>query len=172
MKTILVLLVCFICLICAPLLKANPLENPGFENSTNGWKIREGDAISSVVPEAAHSGTAGLRINDQSDKFGANVMSERFPIALGQKASLKFWCRTKDERFVVVALVYFSGDQKWMAANAKLAICVVKDISGEWHENVFEVPTPEDAAAVAVRIYTWGPSKGSADLDDFDLEIK
>ncbi len=60
---------------CAQNENASTVVNPGFEDGANGWLIK--DAMSTVVPEAAHDGKMGLRISNQDPVGGSSVFSSK-----------------------------------------------------------------------------------------------
>src|SRR2546428_469051 len=84
----------------------NPVPNPGFEDGTKGWEIK--DAMSHAVAEAAHDGKMGLRITDEDKAGGSSVMSARLPVKPGQAVTLTFWAKTKTD-FAGIYLWFFNA---------------------------------------------------------------
>jgi hypothetical protein len=154
----------------------NMLQNPGFEDGDAGWLHPEREAVpmATFVKAAARRGEVGLHINDQSLKFGSGVMSERIPVKPGQKVKVQFWALSKHEKFINVALVFFSSDKKWTTdVDEKMRSCLVRNTSGKWEKHQFDVPLiPDHVDSVAIWIHSWSNAIGEADFDDFELYIR
>ncbi len=150
---------------------ANPLPNPGFEDGLQHWTIR--DAMSRVVPEAAHSGEMGLRVEDGDAAGGSSATSARFAVAPGQELTLTFWARARAD-FLGVYLWLYGSEGRLVQDPAQrvgggLPICGVKDTAGEWRRHSLRARVPPGVAAVAVWVHSYSGSTGAADLDDFAL---
>jgi hypothetical protein len=150
---------------------AQLLTNPGFEDGLTGWAIK--DKMSKIVPEAAHDGAQGLRIDDEDAKLGSHVVSGQVPAVAGHTYQLTFWARTTTAGFSAVYFWFFNGpsiltanDSNGTSAHPSQA---VDQGDGEWHQYTLEAKAPEDATTIAVWIHTLGPGTGEVDFDDFSL---
>lgn len=158
---------------CAtPAFAANPIPNPGFENGTEGWEIK--DTMSKPAPEAAYSGSLGLRVTDADKTAGSSAQSAKFPVTPGQELRLTFWARSND---TCAAVYFFFGDAQGrlikdpaQRAGAGSPVVGVSQTDGQWHSYTLKAKAPEAAQTVAAWIHTFGAATGVADFDDFALE--
>lgn len=161
------------CLLPASLLDAQLLTNPGFESGVDGWTIKEKTSISSAMAEAAHEGAAGLRISDESVDGGANVTSERFDVAPGQKIALEFMARSLNSTIASVSILpYGSNNQPLLDEQGRSPANVIIRQSTDWAHYALEWIVPEDVSAFAISIRSWSTPTGTVDLDDFTLKVE
>lgn len=148
---------------------ANPLPNPGFESGGSDWVIS--DRMSTIVPEAAHSGQLGMRVADERKDAGSSVTSRAFPVTPGQEVTLKFWGRT-DKGFLGVYLWFKTASGQLIKEDKFKVIGGVPMVAvkgTEWTQHTLTATAPENAASVSIWIHSWGSATGVADLDDFEL---
>lgn len=146
---------------------ANPLPNPGFEDAAQHWAI--GDAISQVIPEAAHSGKLGLRIGaDSYTPGGSSVTSARFPVTPGQDVTATFQARASaDCAGVYLSFLTAAGRMiKDPATKGGLPMAGIRKSGEAWQPYALQAKAPEGAAWVALWIHSFSGAIGKADLDD------
>ena len=80
-------------LLCGALAAETALQlpNAGFEEKTPPWKLNQ---FCRIIPEAAHTGKLGLRIEDDSDTDGASAFAPRINVAAGTTIVVRFWARS------------------------------------------------------------------------------
>ena len=150
----------------------NLLANPGFEDGDANWIIKEQTPISQISADAAHTGSSGLRIDDQSEDDSASVITERFDVGPGALVRVSFWARSQDAPFTGVKLALFNDENRWATDDdGRVPGVTVTDASGQWILYSFECRIPDRIRQVAITIRTWSGAKGSADFDDFSLTI-
>ena len=161
-------------LACAVLVAhAEPVDilNPGFEDGQKGWSFKD-SGISLVLGEAAHSGKAGLRINDESPDDGSDIACARFVTEPGKKVTARFWARLVEGDGVGVYLRFFKGDGTCLNTK-ELETEIIKVIPGEtrdWQQFELSANVPEEAIEGEIWIHSYSSSQVKADLDDFELE--
>jgi peptidoglycan/xylan/chitin deacetylase (PgdA/CDA1 family) len=151
---------------------ANPLENPGFENGNVGWQLKDG--MSSVVPDAARSGTMGLRVKDEDPKAGSGPLSSRFPVTAGQAIELVFHAKTTTENFGAVYLWFYDAagvlvKDPTERVGQGFPLVAIANADGQWHDYHLKKTAPAGVASVAVWIHSFGSAVGVCDFDDFEL---
>jgi hypothetical protein len=155
-------------------LPAQLLTNPGFEDGLTGWAIK--DAMSKIVPEAAHDGAKGLHIEDNDTKLGSHVVSSQVPVITGHTYQLTFWARTTSPGLAAVYFWYFAGASILTAKDSNGTSVhpaqAVNQCDGQWNQYTLEAKAPENATTIAVWIHTLGPATGTVDFDDFSLVDK
>lgn len=144
----------------------NALANPGFEQGKADWVIN--DDTSAVTPDAARTGSAGLRVGNQSyNPDGSSVSSERFAVEPGQKIGMRFYARTTSK----VCGVYFSlfdGKGKQVAIKGK-TVATIDKADGNWNAYSLDLTVPENIAAVSLWVHTYAGAKGTVDIDDLEF---
>jgi hypothetical protein len=161
------------CLFSASLLHAQLLTNPGFEQGLDGWQNSEKTPVSSAIPEAAHEGKLGLRVNDNVTDGGAYISSDRFDVSPGQTVTLSFWARSPHKTLAAVMITpYDSNKRAILNENGKHPVVVAIKKSDEWEFYQASYTVVNDAVTVGFAIRSWSGSTGTADFDDFQLKIE
>lgn len=147
------------------------LLNPGFEDGQTGWRFKD-SGISLVLGEAAHSGKAGLRINDESPDLGSDVACARFVTEPGKRVTARFWARQIEGDGLGVFLRFFKGDgtclnTKELETEIKV---VVPGDARDWKKFEVSGTVPEEAIEGEIWIRSWSHAVVKAELDDFELE--
>ncbi|HEY9250451.1 MAG TPA: carbohydrate binding domain-containing protein, partial [Rariglobus sp.] len=165
-------LVAFV-LLCASAVAAVAagLPNPGFEEGLSGWVAK--DTMSQVLPEAARSGKAGLRITDNDTAKGSDLTSAKIPVTPGQALTLGFYAKAQGD-FAAVYLRFQDAAGGFVKDEARkytggMPAAGVKKGAGAWTPYTLKATVPEGAATVAVWIHSWAGATGTADFDDFEL---
>jgi peptidoglycan/xylan/chitin deacetylase (PgdA/CDA1 family) len=154
--------------------RADAPLNPGFEDGPTGWAFSEKIPMSTVVPEAAHGGSKGLRITDNSAEAGSSAVSGKIPVTPGAALELEFYARTQTQGFVGVYLWFRDADGKLIKEESQRAgqghpVVGVKNADGQWGACSLKATAPATASSVSIWIHSFGKATGSADLDDFSL---
>jgi hypothetical protein len=150
-----------------------PLSNPGFEDGLKGWIVAKGDDISAVVPEAAHSGSMGLQINDQDAVAGSGVASIWFPAKAGKTYTIDFWSRIKSGEGVAVYLRFRDVKNQALTSaqpkNEQLLI-IPKDTK-QWTPFKLSGVAPEGSAFVSIWVHSFSKNKVLVHFDDLVLSV-
>ena len=80
-------------LLCGALVAETALQfpNAGFEEKAPAWKLNQ---LCRIIPEAAHTGKFGLRIEDDMDTDGASASAPRINVVGGTDIVVRFWARS------------------------------------------------------------------------------
>lgn len=148
-----------------------PLMNPGFEDGQAGWKFAD-KGISKVLPEAAHSGKTGLRIDDESPDLGSDVSCARFATEPGKVIKARCWARLIEGGGVGIFLRCFKGDGTMLNTrdlNNEIKV-IVPDSTRDWTKFEVTGTAPEEAIECDIWIRSWSHAIVRAEIDDFELE--
>lgn len=137
--------------------------------------MNEKDPMSAVTPEAAHSGSAGLRVTDRSEDAGSSAASGEIPVQPGTPVALTFRARTTDPNFLGVYLFFRDSTGTLIKEESQRAgqghpVVGVNRGDGQWNSYRLEATPPDQAATVSVWIHSFGKATGTIDLDDFLIE--
>lgn len=171
--TIMPLALAFSAALATAAVHAEPatLANPGFEDGQTGWKLKD-NGISLVLGEAARSGKAGLRINDESPDLGSDVACARFNTEPGKKVIVRCWARYVEGDGLGVYLRFYKGDGTCLNSlelNNEIKVVIPKD-TRDWQKFDLTAVAPEEAIEGEIWIRSWSHAVVKADLDDFELE--
>lgn len=149
------------------------LENPGFEQGLAGWRLQgdQDQGMTSVVAEAARTGSGGARIDDQSADGGSSLFSETLPAAPGKTYTVRFWGRTINGNGLGVYLQFL--DSTGQLLNTKEAenevIKVVPADAMDWTEFTLSAQAPPEADKVRLWVHSFMGARVVVDVDDFSL---
>jgi hypothetical protein len=155
------------CFFLARGVSAQNIPNAGFEEDLTDWRARSGTDIAFASPEAAHSGSAGLKILDEDLQRSVWLESLPAEVLPGKKYEVSFWARQLSGEGAVRVTVRFL-DEKEKPARKKDAFVRV-DPSSEWKKSLLVAEAPENAVAAVVFIQSSQDKAIVADLDDFAL---
>ena len=148
------------------------LANPGFEAGTQGWVSSAEDTaakLSTVVPEAARTGKAGLRVTQADGGPGSWFQSSRTPVEVGKSYLLEFWARTLKTSGVGVWVQFFDDERHEVkGATPNLAVQVQQD-SPDWAPYQLNVTVPAGATSMTVAVHCYSKRATQADFDDFSI---
>jgi hypothetical protein len=143
--------------------------NPGFEEGLNAWNVVKADkGKSSLSREAAHSGEAGVEVNDDDTEGGSEVFSELIPIKPDTGYQVRFWAKLASGTGIGVYLLFYDAEQKLIALPRSQPFSVPDD-TDTWKQYVHEAIAPADAAFVAIRLHSYAASVVRAYVDDFEM---
>jgi peptidoglycan/xylan/chitin deacetylase (PgdA/CDA1 family) len=144
--------------------------NGGFEKGLEAW--RYGSVAFQAVPEAACSGTLGLRVTDDDTVQSFTIMSSSYPVNPGQTVTLTFNARANNSFLAVGLWPKNAAGQlvKDFSAGRDGVRQVAVKKSEDWKPYTVTTTIPEGATSVAIWVHTWSSPAGVADLDDFVLE--
>jgi hypothetical protein len=164
---------CLVVLGAAPTTQeTNLLPNGGFEKGMDGWTLGNDYNMSRLSPEAAHSGTRGLRVKDENAEQGSSLSSQKFITAPGKAYMVKFYARRIAEGSVNVYIRFFDKAGKSLNTqqqNNQNSTSIKKGEQGEMWQQYISDPAiaPENAATVVVYIHSANAQTGAVDFDDF-----
>ncbi|MFA6288959.1 MAG: heparinase II/III family protein [Opitutaceae bacterium] len=151
---------------------ALPLLNAGFEEGATDWTASAEDKaakLSAVVPEAARTGKAGLRVTQADGGPGSWLQSSRTPVESGKSYQLKFWARTLKTSGVGVWVQFFDDERHEVkGATPNLAVQVQQD-SPEWSSYQLDLLVPAGATSMTLAVHCYSKRPTLADFDDFTL---
>ncbi|MBL8993366.1 MAG: hypothetical protein JNM63_08505, partial [Spirochaetia bacterium] len=116
---------------------------------------------------AAHSGRAGVRVNDSSEKAGSSLASARMAVKAGAEMQLSWYSRLLSGSGIAVYTRYYDADGKPVALDAPVNMNIVS--GKEWKENTAEISVPRGAVEMEIWIHSFSRDRVVADFDDFDL---
>ena len=143
------------------------LKNGDFEMKNDGWGC---DKMSTVVKEAAHGGSFGLRVIDESPTEGSACRSTAMPVTVGKSYAVRFWARNPARNGGVGVYLQFLNNNKKMLntpQNHNEVILPVPNTNNQWREYTLVARAPEGAVTLTVWIHAFNGSTGQADFDDF-----
>lgn len=147
-----------------------PLENPGFENGTDGWTIREKTPMSTVTADAAHEGSQGLHVQDEDTVNGSSALSSVVSVEPGKTYTLTFWARTNSVNAASVSFWFFTSNRKLIGADTKkIPGITVTHTTGDWFEYTLTAVAPPEAVTLGIWIHSFSTAVGTVDFDDFKL---
>lgn len=124
--------------------------------------------MSSAVAEAAHTGTQGLRVSDQSEKAGSSLKSLPLAAEPEKKYELSFWARGVSGSGGVGVYLRFLKDNDKDAKKAKFVD--VSSDSQEWKRYTVVDTAPELANGMQVWVHSFTKDTAVIDFDDFELK--
>ncbi|MGE9293723.1 MAG: BNR-4 repeat-containing protein, partial [Puniceicoccales bacterium] len=149
------------------------LPNAGFESGVEGWRQPAQDGgMSNVLPEASHSGVAGLRVTDASTQAGSELVSTLVPAQAGELYRVKFWGRVLSGSGMAVILVFYdvSGQPLTAQKYGNEIVTLLEARFPEWRPYEMQGVAPEGTAYVGVRLHSILAREVVAELDDFSVE--
>lgn len=149
------------------------IQNPGFEQGLDEWRLKAGTPYCVVSPEAARSGNSGLRVIDDSEVTGADLQSDRFPAEPGKEYSVRFWARCLSGNGVGVYLRFYDARGKLLTTEEAGSLLVrnIPPNTKEWKSFSLTGEAPPAADFVAIAIHSFGKATVEADFDDFEIEV-
>lgn len=158
----------------------NLLENPGFEEAQEGWQfhaIEKEENFTTINSESARSGEAGMKVTDQSEKYGSSVASRKhIPVSAGDSLKLKFWVKVLEGNPNHMAVyVLFHDEQGNLLTkdtdgkHKKEFIVYLPGAFDEWIELSQKVKAPKNSSYVKLWIHSFSKPKITVYLDDFVL---
>ena len=151
---------------------ALPLANPGFEDGTQDWVASAEDTaakLSTVIPSAARTGKAGLRVTQADGGPGSWFQCARIPVETGKSYRLEFWARTLKTSGVGVWVQFFDDERHEVkGATPNLAVQVQQD-SPDWASYLLDVPVPAGATSMTLAVHCYSKRPTFADFDDFSI---
>jgi hypothetical protein len=148
--------------------------NPGFEDGMNGWNVTNEDAaqkLSQVVPEAAHTGKNGLRVQQTASQTGSWAASPQVPVVAQQTYRISFWVRTLIDSHAAVFFKFVGADGTNSVDTAKPPVNTLQVPGGiyDWQECHFDVQAPAGAVGASVAVHAYNHADCQADFDDFSV---
>lgn len=145
--------------------------NPGFETGFSGWKTSAKAGPVRVMTEAAHSGTHGVRLTDESTETSCDLMGQRFKAEAGTKYEVHCWMRYVSGNGVGLYLRFYDAKNKGLNSqtlNNEIKQVLPKEAT-EWTELSVSGTATEGAATGEIWVHTMGAVVVTADVDDFSL---
>lgn len=145
------------------------VPNAGFEEGLANWSPgRTSSHMSQVIPEAAHSGTMGLRMTDSGPGEAGSLTSGAIPLGAAKRVTVGFWGRLVSGKGAAVTLVFLdeAGAEIKMEKTPQIG---VYHAGGKNYSTSVDVPT--GATQMLLRLRTWSPAEVTADFDDFTVTL-
>jgi hypothetical protein len=140
-----------------------PLDNPGFEDGMDGWTTWQDRGMSQAIPDAAHSGKLGLRINDtDASGEGGNIANRKFPAIPGRTYDLKCWFRAVSGTGGAIYIKFWDANEQEIPGGNQAA-----SDSPTWTQLEVKAVAPPNAAEVSIWIHTGNHFVTTVDYDDF-----
>lgn len=145
------------------------LPNGGFEAGAENWKLAEN--LARVSPEAAFSGSAGLRLESPQNDKGASVVSSRLPVKPDTVYELSWQGRVLNGSGTTLFLRFFDAQGQEVAKEIGR---VNTDRGNQWTESSLRIAPPSEAREMDIFIQRVGQRSPDylVDLDDFQLREK
>lgn len=148
--------------------QAQTIPNAGFENDLTDWTPKADHGMSSGIPEAARTGTMGVRINDERPDKGSWLESLAVEVEAGKKYELSFWLKTvSGEGNIEVSTQFFDEAGKRLL---KKSPSVTAAPSAEWKRYSLPVTAPTGAVGFIVIVRSTAAGVTTANLDDFEVK--
>ena len=147
--------------------QAQAVVNGDFEQGVTDWSLRDDRGMSEPVPEAARTGSLGLRVTDADPGRGSSAESLAVEAIPGNTYEVSFWARTVSGTGWIQVVVRFF-DEKRKSLQKKPRSVVVRP-SGQWEQFTVTAKAPENAVAFVVWIHSLNVDEVTMDLDDFTV---
>ena len=148
--------------------------NPGFEAGLDGWSLKDTDAaakLSQALPEAAHTGAMGLRVQQKAGQSGQWIASAPMVVVPQQKYRISFWVRTLADSHAAVSIKFRGADGSSFIDTAKPPANMLQITGGiyDWTEVQFDVQAPTGAVGAILAVHAYNSAECDADFDDFSV---
>lgn len=141
-------------------------KNSDFESGFQKWSGKHD--FCQITQQAAHSGHSGLRIHDNSDKYGSDLLSQDFPVTPGVTYALHFWGRSiKHGENLALYHKYYDKDGKYLPLKGEIFLYLGN--SPDWRQYTLTSRAPQDASTMKIWIHSMDKLKTTADIDDLKL---
>jgi hypothetical protein len=154
----------------APAQAPHLLPNGDFEGDPGIWRIKENVPMTQVIPEAAHQGSMGLRVEDDDPAEGSSAVSPRIDVEPGRRYRISFRGRTTTPGAIGVYAWFYKKAAGAFIGQNPAPMTAINQSGSDWHPYSFEVEAPAEAGFMALWVHSLGKGTGSADLDDFVIE--
>ncbi|MEO7933399.1 MAG: carbohydrate binding domain-containing protein [Chthoniobacterales bacterium] len=147
------------------------VKNGSFEEGTEGWTASPLDAAASlsvVSQEAAHEGSNGLRVKQDTEGPGSWFQSGKNPIEAEKSYRFSFWSRCLTTSGIGVWIQFFDAQGKNIPVVPELAIQVKQDAK-DWTQYSKETTSPAGAASFTLAVHAYSKRVCEADFDDFTV---
>ncbi|MGE9293322.1 MAG: carbohydrate binding domain-containing protein [Puniceicoccales bacterium] len=148
---------------------SNILFEDSFEDGLQAWTITEQVPMSTVHPEAAHSGERGLRVIDETTQEGSSVSTPRFPVQDDMVYRLSGWVQNVSGSGAAIYLRFYDHEGKLLTRHPDSAELQTVN-SKTWRKYAVTAAPPKEATSVEGWIHTFSGDKVVIDFDDFQLE--
>ena len=149
-----------------------PLPNPGFEAGGAEW-TGIGEPFSTLIAEAAHAGTGGLRVTDKSDTQGSSIRSGKVPVSGDAHYAVRFWARSLEKHGVGVYVEFWDAAGTLLSTKVRDTIVVftIPQEATDWTLFTIAAQAPPESATLTVWVHSFNQSHATADLDDFSVAL-
>jgi hypothetical protein len=148
------------------------IANGDFEHGINDW-ISKDAGMSQVKPEAARTGSLGLRVTDEDEVKGSSLGSRLVPASSNRIYLLRGYARIMSGKEAALHIQFFDADNKQLTKREFNNDINVKVKGGDWTLYTLRGTAPENAAFVRVWIHTYNAQQTILDVDDISLhEVK
>lgn len=160
-----IVLVAVMCFGAAGWAGAQTVANAGFEDELLDWEAKFDYDMSRADPEAARSGSWGLRVTDGDPRQGSGLRSLPIEASPGQAFEVLFWARRiAGEGQARVSLRFFNGNESLLQ---KKPPTVTVGEAADWRLFTVKGVAPADAVGFFILIESVPLETGTFDFDDF-----
>lgn len=149
-----------------------PFPNAGFEEGLASWSADQNDkanGLSRALPEAARTGSSGLRVTQNNTHTGSWLQSARIPVESAAAYRLEFWSRTVETSGIGVWIQFYDSERQVIkSAGADPTVQLKPDVS-DWERQELEFTTPVGAAFITFAVHGYSKHVVKVDFDDFSL---
>jgi hypothetical protein len=148
-----------------------PLVNPGFEDGARGWTFSDG-GMSSLSPDAARSGRAGLLVVDTDTTAGSSARSAALPAVAGQSYQLDFHAKVIEGSGIAVYLQFFDRNRKSLTSDQERTqiLRVIPGHTDQWTAFSLAGTAPAGTTSLSVWVHSFTSNRVTACFDDFSLK--
>ncbi|MDQ3812504.1 MAG: hypothetical protein M3347_00980, partial [Armatimonadota bacterium] len=144
-----------------------PIPNGDFEQGLQGWKIGEGEKMSSLSQEQAASGKNSLKVVDDDEKLGSDVTGPRVPIKGAGSHVLHGKVFPVSGQGLGIYVRVLDREGKTIDAQDTHQRGAPTEPVGKWTPFTMQIYTSPEAAFLELWIHSYGAAKVTAYLDDF-----
>jgi len=153
--------------------KTAALFNGGFELADMGWQID--DKLTTLSSEFAASGRSALRIRDDSETDGSNIISSRVAVRAGAPMTLSGKHYTISGQGVGVYVRYYNQANQMLnevsaGGNMKALLVLQPAAFNTWESFSAPFTPPPETAYIRLWIHSINGALVDAVLDDIDVQ--
>lgn len=150
------------------------VPNGDFEEGPVSWSLKDGDGGAEIIGEAAHHGSLGMKVTDESSTESSGSLSPRLRAQPGEEYELSFNAKLIHGSGIGVYLVFYDSQRqplnKGRSADNPENVVTIPNTATEWQPFTLRAAAPEGTAFVAIRIHTSAKGQVVCYLDDFVLK--
>lgn len=160
-------------LLLRAMVAAQPVDfpNAGFEDDLASWFADHNDqalGLSQARPDAARSGSRGLRVAQKEGMAGSWLQSSRLSVVAGQAYRLEFWARAIEPSAIGVWVQFFDEDRRQVKSVGGGEVAIqLQPAPSDWTAYRLDFRVPPGAAWVTLAVHGHNKRAVLSDFDDF-----